>query len=413
MDDMCYSQPVNLLGDRGLSRWYMRRGYGSRELWHSYLVRRVQKETNSDIRRFCDIREVAECVNRETGADLATTIGVLCWPALKYATDPRSESELRKVTRNTELDLLCAAACLNLLPLAKRLLRDGIRPTDKSFLFSSPIRLAAWFGDAEMLQVFQARTPDRIDLGPWQPNWTGKAGPDSIQGAVIRGDLDMVRLAIYPPSRTMPNDTHYYGEPFGHVDRHGDSGYALHNAQCYTRSPEVHKYLESFFSTTGKLEYELALHCRLGNLEMVQYLLDAGADTRGICSRYGNPLAEACRNCHQDIVEILLERGADANYGGEGPNGRNQGANVLASAAAGGCITIVRKLLDHGVDISGTRLYEPLRRAIRIEHTGIVRLFLGLVPDLRYGRGGYSYLLKFAAKQGLDSMVELLEQEVQ
>jgi ankyrin repeat protein len=101
----------------------------------------------------------------------------------------------------------------------------------------------------------------------------------------------------------------------------------------------------------------------------------------------------------------LLERGADPNY-------RGCGANALASAAAGGNITIVRKILNHGVDISGTKLDEPIRRAIRIEHTAIVRLLLKLTPDLSFGGRRYLYLLNVAAKEGLDSMVELLEREV-
>jgi ankyrin repeat protein len=150
---------------------------------------------------------------------------------------------------------------------------------------------------------------------------------------------------------------------------------------------------------------------------------------------------EACRKSHERIVDVLLERGAVSlrhwsapehsplivsilhlsiinevtltlRSDQQDPNYRGCGANALASAAAGGSIAIVRKLLDHGVDISGTKLYEPLRRAIKIEHTEIIRLFLRLIPDLRSGRCGYSYLVKFAVSQGLDSMVELLEREV-
>jgi hypothetical protein len=267
------------------------------------------------------------------------------------------------------------------------------------------MKLAAWFGNAEMLQMFQEHTSEHIELGPRRTSWTGKAGPGSIKGAVIRGDMDIVRLAVYPPSRATPENDDFNGEPFGKVDRRGATVYALDRAQLSTRSPEVHKYLEGFFSEPDELDYQLALHCRLGNLEMVRYLLDAGADTRGSCGRNGNPLVEACRKCHEDIVEMLLERGADPNY-------RGYGANALASAAAGGSISIVRKILNHGVDISGTKLDEPIRRAIRIEHTAIIRLLLKLTPGLNFGSRRYLYLRNVAAKEGLDSMVELLEKEV-
>lgn len=303
LDDMYKDQSmhmlINVLGDRGLFKWYNQTDHGAIEFWHSYLVKRVRTETNPNLRRYYNIREIAERANIETGTDLDIAIDVLCWPALKIATDSRSDAKLEQNPSDPNLDLLCAAACLDLVELANRLLHEGACPTNKSNLFSSPMRLAAWFGNTNILSIFQNHIKD---------DWTGKAEPGSIKGAAIRGDMDVVRLA-YPPSRATPSSDKYDKEPFGTMQRLGATKHTLYRAQLCTKMPEVHRHLNNFIIEPSELDHQLAVHSRLGNLEMVRYLLDAGADTLGSCGRIRNPLAEACRRCHDGIVDLLLERG--------------------------------------------------------------------------------------------------------
>lgn len=50
-----------------------------------------------------------------------------------------------------------------------------------------------------------------------------------------------------------------------------------------------------------------------GNLELVQQLLDAGADVNNSDVWGHTPLISACWSGHKEIVQILLERGADPN----------------------------------------------------------------------------------------------------
>jgi hypothetical protein len=329
-----------LYTEKILSDWYIENYHGTSKFWHSYLVYRVQNEIHKPPqRRYLDIGLVAERVCGETGADVGATIEALCWPALQQGTNPGSNSTLEKGLPSPDLDLLCAAAYLNLIPMAKRLLQEGHSPHSKSLLFSSPMKLAAWAGNAQMLEIFQDHVPEMEGLDPalaFNHNWRGKVGPASIIGAAIRGDIDMVRLAVYPPSRAAPDNTDFVGEAFGSVGRCGSTGNALSLAQWATRDVEVHKYLESFFSEPANLSYALAKHARLGNLEMVRHLLDAGADTRGTSGRDGNPLVEACRRCHEDVVDLLLERGADPNF--DGDEERTQGSNPIAIAAASGVV---------------------------------------------------------------------------
>jgi len=397
-----------------LSDWYIENDYGASEFWHSYLVYRVQKSVKPPQRRYSDIHQVAERICEDTGADMEATVEALCWPALVQGTNPGSNSTLEKEPPNPRLDLLCAAAYLNLIPLAKQLLQEGYSPHSESHLFSSPMQLAAWAGNALMLELFQVHVPEMEGLDPtlaFNRKWRGKVGPASVKGAATRGDIDMVRLAVYPPSRAAQDSTDFAGEPFGHVGRISSTGNALCLAQRATRDIEVYKYLENFFAEPDDLSPALAKHARLGNLDMVRYLLDAGADTRGTYGRNRDPLVEACRRCHESVVDLLLERGADPNF--DGDKDRVGGGNPIAAAARSGSLIIVRMLIDHGAELSRMDMgiemgFRALHAAVLLEHTSMVKVLLASGVDSVIYR---ELLLKSALANGFDSMVEILQGE--
>jgi hypothetical protein len=56
-----------------------------------------------------------------------------------------------------------------------------------------------------MLQLLQESLPD-FEGTSGRVRFRGKIGPGSLGGAAIRGDMDMVRLSLYPPSRNLPSD---------------------------------------------------------------------------------------------------------------------------------------------------------------------------------------------------------------
>jgi len=103
----------------------------------------------------------------------------------------------------------------------------------------------------------------------------------------------------------------------------------------------------------------------------------------------------------------LLERGADPNYAGD--EERVQGRNPISAAAKAGSLDIVRKLLDHGADLSLPKQgHAVLRAAVLLEHTAMVKLVLEQGVDLRRYE---KRILQLAMSQGVDSMVEMLQQE--
>jgi len=398
-----------------LRYWAIENDHGATKFWHSYLVYRVQNEIHQPCqRRYLDLRLVAQRVCEETGTDLETTIDALCWPALKQCTIPDINSKLEKEPLSPNLDLLCAAAYLNHIPVAQRLLREGYSPHTESHLFLSPMELAAWAGNTQMLQMFQENVPELEGLDPGllsDPDWRGKVGPASIKGAAARGDIEMVRLAIYPPSRAAPESTDFVDQVFGSVSRRRTPGIDLSRAQSTTRDVEVYKYLEGFFPEPSNLSLALVYHARWGNLEMVRYLLDAGADTRGVSGRRYNPLAEASRRCHEDVVDLLLDRGADPNFHGD--ENIVAGVSAMRLVAASGSLAMVHKLITRGGDLffedMGIEMgYHALHAAVQLENTEMVKYLVAAGVDLNiYGET----ILQAASREGLDSMVEVLQGE--
>ena len=84
-----------------------------------------------------------------------------------------------------------------------------------------------------------------------------------------------------------------------------------------------------------------------GNGEVVQMLLDAGADIE-VATRLGahRPLHVAGREGHGEVVHMLLVAGADAGARTE------TGATPLHFAAAAGSVRAVQTLIDHGSPVN-------------------------------------------------------------
>lgn len=401
-----------------MEQWCIRKTYGVEKMWQSYLVSRALNETDPEVGRYMDIRQIAREYCQETEADYQSTVDSLCWLALEQgAAYPGHKegwdgwSNRHVETSNVGLNLLSAAAYFDHLPLAKRLLSEGYCPTSDDLLFPSPMQLAAWAGNISMLKLFQEHLPEFEDIPPRHEDdkfdhWRGKTGPGSIKGAALRGDMDMIRLAIYPPSRSDPTSTDFSGQPHGHLDTEARPNINLWACVCESKTWEMFQYLDAFFKESHLVAAPaqvLRRYTELGNLEIVKQLLDAGVDIHGGGKLNRNPLTVAARFCHEDIVDLLLQRGADPNY----TLGQQRGP-PLGAAASAGSLSIVRKLLDHGAGLEETDSW-PLRHAVRLEHTAMVELLIernpiGCAKDK-------SEIIRMALKDGLESMAQLLEEK--
>jgi ankyrin repeat protein len=115
-----------------------------------------------------------------------------------------------------------------------------------------------------------------------------------------------------------------------------------------------------------------------GHLEVVQLLLNQGADVKAATSSRWTPLHRASENGHRDVVQLLLDRGADVKAA------TSSGGTPLHFASANGHRDIVQLLLDRGADIkaatSGGRT--PLHRAWTNDHRDVVQLLLDCSADV-------------------------------
>lgn len=94
----------------------------------------------------------------------------------------------------------------------------------------------------------------------------------------------------------------------------------------------------------------LALAALSGDLTTVSTLLDRGAIVEITCKYGATPMARAAASGHTEMVKLMLEREASAEAQGR----LHSHGLALMAAAYFGHISVVRALLDHGVDLETT-----------------------------------------------------------
>lgn len=125
-----------------------------------------------------------------------------------------------------------------------------------------------------------------------------------------------------------------------------------------------------------------------GHENVVDMLLDLGADINLYTGYYGTALQTGSTAGHLTIVERLVDKGAHVNTltGFHG--------NPLTAAASGGHIQVVEYLLSHGahIDARGGEYGTALAAAARNQSKEIVALLLerGADPGLKAGIFGYA-----------------------
>ena len=140
-----------------------------------------------------------------------------------------------------------------------------------------------------------------------------------------------------------------------------------------------------------------------GHKDVVNLLLNKGAEIDK-CDDYGKTPLHVAAWGHLHVVELFLDRGAQhdsRNRGGRAP---------LHMAAEGGHKDVVKVFLDHGtdVDIKDNYGFTPLTWAAMMGHMEIVQLLLkmGADPNARNLRGETP--LERATRNGHKHVVQVL-----
>lgn len=140
----------------------------------------------------------------------------------------------------------------------------------------------------------------------------------------------------------------------------------------------------------------------------VRFLWDNGADVNASTSRFLYPTALLAASAwgRQEIVQLLLDKGADVNVQG-GDDG-----TALQAASSHGHREIVQSLLDKGADVNaqGGRYGTALQAASAWRRPGIVQLLLDNGANVNAQGGRHGTALQAASTRGYREIVQLLRE---
>ncbi|KAJ4288061.1 hypothetical protein N0V90_012078 [Kalmusia sp. IMI 367209] len=183
--------------------------------------------------------------------------------------------------------------------------------------------------------------------------------------------------------------------------------YALHVAASAGLTSAVIRLLEGGCDVNEKDTSDCAslyYTCLNGDLEMLQLLLNRGADVSAQGGWYGNALQAASAGGHTQVVELLLDEGAEVNAQG------GWYGNALQAASAGGHTQVVELLLDEGAEVNaqGGKYGNALQAASAGGHTQVVELLLDEGAEVNAQSGKYGNALQAASAEGYTQVVKLL-----
>ncbi|GJN70066.1 hypothetical protein PLICBS_004118 [Purpureocillium lilacinum] len=159
-------------------------------------------------------------------------------------------------------------------------------------------------------------------------------------------------------------------------------------------------------STCGREGTALQIAALEGRIGSVEVLLIRGAKHKVKSKRYGTPLAAAAEKGHETTVTLLLTAGADPN----GLGGWYQLPLVCAIVSKN--LDIVRSLIENGADVNarGGRLGSPLMAAAHYGMTDLIRELVDYGARVNDEDDKSSDALYFAALAGRLDTVQLLLQ---
>ncbi|XP_043924865.1 ankyrin repeat and KH domain-containing protein 1-like [Protopterus annectens] len=142
-----------------------------------------------------------------------------------------------------------------------------------------------------------------------------------------------------------------------------------------------------------------------GHLELVKYLLSAGANVHATTATGDTALTYACENGHTDVADVLLQAGADLEHESEG------GRTPLMKAARAGHLCTVQFLISKGANVNRATAnndHTVVSLACAGGHLAVVELLLAHGADPTHRLKDGSTMLIEAAKGGHTNVVSYL-----
>lgn len=251
---------------------------------------------------------------------------------------------------------------------------------------STPLHSAALVGSVECVTALLAAGAD-VDLA--DRDWDSTP----LSAAVMCGYDDVVEVLLNA------------GANPSQVDRHGDSALSL------AASGGEADIANALITAGAQLEHvnregmsPLACAARRGNAATVKALLYAGACVENSAGSVA-PLVAAARGQHAAHVAALIEGGADVNSGRAAGGTRAPSESPMSAAAKLGNLDIVQLLVEAGADLCAS---DGLVAAARGGHVHILNYLVERGANVNVVHAGYESPLMAACCVGQLDAIDML-----
>ncbi|CAD5123429.1 DgyrCDS11779 [Dimorphilus gyrociliatus] len=256
------------------------------------------------------------------------------------------------------LSVACATGYTNLV---KELLEVG------KVKMKSPVALfeAAVHGHADCVQLLLKHGADvnaQSSSNTSPSNGSSVNGNTALHYAACAGHVDVVKVLV---------------EAGANVEEQNENGHTPLMEAASAGHVPVSKLLLDYGAgiNTHSNEFKesaLTLACYKGHLEMVKFLLSAGADQEHKTDEMHTALMEASMDGHVEVAKLLLDSGAQVNMPAESFE------SPLTLAACGGHTDLAMVLIERGANLEevNDEGYTPLMEAAREGHEEMVALLL-------------------------------------
>ncbi|KAL6821876.1 ankyrin repeat-containing domain protein [Trichoderma sp. SZMC 28015] len=240
-------------------------------------------------------------------------------------------------------------------PKAELLLQNGADMTLLDNITGWPALFhAAYYGSVD---IFRALLTQGADI-----KFTSRNGYDALLSATEGGQNSVIKVLLEHGIDVSSSRPKKAGTPLGMAIRNGHYEVVellLNNGANYNA------VLETDWLPLTLASYE-------GQVNIAKLFLGLGADINESTSDGLTPLVNAIWNNKVDMVQFLLENGADPSIADPG------GCTALKAAIHVGNIEIVKLLLDNSVDlvVEDNRGLRPLHLAAHYGHVDIAKLLL-------------------------------------
>uniref|UniRef100_A0A8C2GV79 Ankyrin repeat and KH domain containing 1 n=1 Tax=Cyprinus carpio TaxID=7962 RepID=A0A8C2GV79_CYPCA len=265
--------------------------------------------------------------------------------------------EGRSVNEHTEEgeSLLCLACSAGYYELAQVLLAMHANVEDRGIKGDiTPLMAAASGGYVDIVKLLLVHGAD--------VNAQSSTGNTALTYACAGGFLDVVKVLL---------------KEGANIEDHNENGHTPLMEAASAGHVEVARVLLEYGAgiNTHSNEFKesaLTLACYKGHLDMVRFLLDAGADQEHKTDEMHTALMEACMDGHVEVARLLLDSGAQVNMPADSFE------SPLTLAACGGHVELAALLIERGANLEevNDEGYTPLMEAAREGHEEMVALLL-------------------------------------